>query len=312
MDNLILSFKVVMPLFTMMVLGYFLKIVHIFDEHTLKKLNKAVFNLFLPLLIIYNLYTSEIAEVFNPKLILYSIITILIVCVISFLVVPMLEKDNRKRGVLIQGIFRSNFVIFGMPLAASLMDESAMGTTAVMVAIIVPVFNFLAVIALEVFRGGKPDVKKIVKGIVTNPLIISSAIGLLILFSRLRFPDFIEGTVRDVAKISTPLALMALGGSIELNQIKGNIKEIIIGVVGKLVIVPAFILFGGAFIGFRGAEMAILVAFSASPVAVSSYTMAQQMGGDDVLAAQLQMFGTVLSIITVFFWIFIVKQLGYM
>ncbi len=312
MDNLILSFTVIMPIFIMMVLGYILKKVNIFDNDTLKKINTSVFKLFLPLMIFYNVYTSEIADVFNPKLILYSIISIIVVAILSFIVVCSLEKDNSKRGVLIQGIFRSNFAIFGVPLSISLYGDDIVGTASVMIAIVVPLFNILAVLVLETFRSGTINFKNILKGIVTNPLIIASALGLLALFTKVEFPSFISNTIRDIAKASTPLALIALGGSIDFKKVKSNIKQLIIGISGKLIFTPLLILSVGILLGFRDAELAILISLSASPVAVSSFTMAQQMGGDADLAAQLQMFGTTICIVTVFLWIFILKQLGVM
>lgn len=312
MDNLILSFTVIMPIFIMMVLGYVLKEVKIFDIETIKKINKSIFKVFLPALIFYNVYTSEIADVFNFRLIIYSIISIIIIAVLAFTVIVFCEKDNAKRGVLIQGIFRSNFAIFGVPLSVSLYGDSIMGTASVMIAIVIPLFNILAVIVLETFRSGTISFKNIIKGIITNPLIIASIFGLLALFLDVKFPDFIDNTIRDISKVSTPLALIALGGSIDFKKVKCNIKQLIIGITGKLIIAPAITLIGGILLGFRGPELAILISVSASPVAVSSFTMAQQMGGDIDLAAQLQMFGTTICIFTVFLWIFLLKQLGVM
>lgn len=312
MSNLILSFTVVLPIFLELLLGYFLRAIGIFDFETLRKLNKSVFKVFLPTLIFYNVYNSEIADVFNPKLIVFSVLAILAVFIASLIIVPIIEKDNKKRGVLIQGIFRSNFVIFGIPLSTSLFSNDISGTTAVLVAVIIPLFNFLAVVALELFRGGKPNLRNIVTGIVTNPLIIASALGFAVLFSGFTFPAVILKTIKEVSSVATPLALIALGGSIDFKTVKGNIRPITVGVVGKLIVAPVFILGAAVLMGFRNAEMSILLSLAASPVAVSSYTMAQQMGGDDNLAAQLQMFGTALCTITVFLWIFILKQLGYM
>lgn len=312
MDNLILSFTVIMPIFIMMVLGYVLKEAKIFDIETIRKINKSIFKIFLPALIFYNVYTSEIAEVFNLQLIIYSIISIVIVTVLAFAAIVFLEKDNSKRGVLIQGVFRSNFAIFGVPLSISLYGDSIIGTASVMIAIIVPVFNILAVVVLETFRSGTINFKNIMKGIITNPLIIASVLGLLALFLDVSFPVFINNTIRDISKVSTPLALIALGGSIDFKKVKCNIKQLIIGITGKLIVTPALILTGGILLGFRGPELAILISLSASPVAVSSFTMAQQMGGDTDLAAQLQMFGTTICIFTVFLWIFALKQLGVM
>lgn len=313
MENLILSVNVVLPLFFLMVTGYCLRMWHILDENTLKQMNKAVFKAFLPSLIYYNVYTSEISEIFDKKLVLFSVVSILVMFVLLICLIPVIEKDNRKRGVMIQGIFRSNFVIFGIPLSAAMYGDSIVGSAAVLIAVVVPVFNFLAVISLEIFRKGKPDLVKIVKGIITNPLIISSILGLITLFLGIKLPGIIEKTISDLSKIATPLALVILGGSINFSKIRGNTRQLILCVASRLVIVPAvFLTIAASVMGFRNAELAILISVFASPTAVSSFTMAQQMGGDDELAGQIVVFGTTFCILSVFLWIFLFKQLGIM
>ncbi len=312
MENLVLSINVVLPLFLMMALGYFLKTIKFFDGQTLKKMNVSVFRVFLPILIFNNVYHSELEGVFNLKMIIFSIISIALMFLFLFLVIPLFEKDRSRCGVLVQGIFRSNFVIFGVPIAESICGDEAKGVAAVLVTIIIPVYNLLAVVVLEVFRGQKPDFKKIFLGIITNPLIISSTIGLVILFSGLKLPYSVEKTVSDLSGIATPLALVVLGGSVNFGKTKGFIKELIAGLSGKLVISPLVFMPIAVLLGFRNAELAVLLSVFASPAAVSSFTMAEQMGGDGELAGQLVAFGAAVSSLTIFIWIFILKQLGYM
>ena len=311
MQNFLISFNVVFPIFVMMALGFFIKRINLVSEQTVKQMNNVVFRIFLPLMIFKNVYESEIAEVFNLKLIVFASVTTVTVILLLFLIVPVFEKDNPKRGVLIQAIFRSNFVIFGIPVSEALCGVGATGTASVLIAITIPIFNFAAVITLETFRGGKPDFKKIIKGIVTNPLIIASFLGLVISGIGIEFPSIIEKSVSNISAITTPLALIMLGASINFKTVGANLTRIIAGLFSRLILLPAIALGIGAYVfGFRGVEFVILLSLFASPSAVSSFTMAQQMGGDDELAGQLVMFGTVASIFTVFLWILISVNLG--
>ena len=311
MQNFLISFNVVFPIFVMMAVGFLIKKIKLVNEVTVKQMNNVVFRVFLPLMIFKNVYESEIAEVFNLKIIVFAAATTVTVILLLFLIVPVFEKDNPKRGVLIQAIFRSNFVIFGIPVSEALCGVGATGTASVLIAITVPIFNFAAVITLETFRGGKPDFKKIVKGIVTNPLIIASCLGLLVTGAGLKFPSIIETSMSNVASVTTPLALIMLGASINFKTVGANLSRIISGLFARLILLPAIALGLGAYVfGFRGVEFAILISLFASPSAVSSFTMAQQMGGDDELAGQLVMFGTVASILTVFMWVLISVNLG--
>lgn len=312
MENLVLSFNIIFPLFLLMVLGYFLKAVGMLDKTTLKKLNSIIFKAFLPCLIFYNVYTSEVSDMFDKNLIIFSVASVVLSFLVLMAVIPLVEKDNKKRGVVIQGIFRSNFVIFGIPLSVALYGDGIVGSAAVLIAIVVPVFNFLAVLTLEIFRGGKPDMIKILKGIATNPLILSSVIGLIAMGVGLKLPSTIEKAIGDVSKITTPLALIVLGGSLDFKKIGGNAKQLEISVIGRLVVMPCIFLPAAVYFGFRNAELAILLSLFGSPTAVSSFTMAQQMGGDDELAGQIVVFNTTLCVVSVFLWIFILKQLGVM
>ena len=308
MENLILSFNIVLPIFLILSLGYILKKLKILDELTTKNMNSVNFKVFLPLLLFYNVYKTDLSVVFNPKLLIFSIISVILVFLLLFIIIPLLEKDNRKRGVIIQGIFRSNFVIFGVPVCEALFGQNATGVASMLIAVVVPLFNFLAVICLEIYRGGNINFKKIIKGIITNPLIIASIIGLFFIYFKIKLPTPIEKTINDISKIATPLAFILLGSSFTFSAFSVYIKQLSITLLGKLIIVPGIVLYIAALLGFRNVELTCLLSVFASPTAVSSYTMAEQMDGDSILAGQIVVLTSIISIITVFLWIFILKQ----
>lgn len=312
MDSFLLAGRVILPLLILMLLGVLLRKTDLMDEATYKKLNTLIFKVFLPPLIFYNVYKSSLSEAFDGKLILFAVLGTFALFVLLVLLVPLLEKDNRRRGAIIQGIFRSNFVIFGVPLTTALMGDSAAGKVAVAVAFVVPLFNFLAVISLEVFRHGKPDLKKILKGIVTNPLIIASVLGILATAVGLKLPGVLETAVSDVAKIATPLALIVLGASLDFALLKANSVRVLLVTAARLVFVPLVFLGIAILLGFRGADIAILLSVFASPTAVSSYAMAQQMGADDALAGQIVASTTAFCIFTVFLFVFGLNLIGVM
>ncbi len=308
MANLIVSFEVVAPLLILMLLGAMLLRIHIFDDSIVKKMNTAVFKVFLPALIFNNVYNSSIDDVKNIGTALYTAVVIVGAFALTMFLVCFLEKDNAKRGVMVQGMCRSNFVIFGVPLCVSICGEGVLGKVSVAVAIVVPVLNILSVIVLEFFRGGRPSLKKMLKGIITNPLIISSLLGIAVLLSGIKLPKIISNSVNDVAKIATPLALVLLGASVNLSTVRGNLRQLIITISGKLIIIPFAGILVAALLGMRGGDIALLIAALASPTAVSSYPMALQMEGDGELAAQVVAFSTAICIITVFLWVFVLKQ----
>lgn len=290
MENLILSLNVVLPLFITMSLGYFLKYLNMFDNNTLDTMNNITFKSFLPMLLFYNIYKTDLQGVFNLKLMIFSATCVIALYLILYLIVPLIEKDNKKRGALLQGLFRSNFVIFGIPITESLFGSEKVGVAALLIAVIVPLFNILSVIALETFRGGKPDFRKISIGIIKNPLIIASCLGILTLLLKIKIPTAIEKTISDVSKIATPLSLILLGASFKFDNIKKYLKQTTIAVVGKTILTPCIILPICIMFGYRGVELSTLMIIFAAPTAISSFTMAQQMDSDSDLAGQIVVF----------------------
>ena len=310
MENLIISLNVVLPLFLLIALGYGLKKIRMYDTSTLKTMNKLVFKVFLPVYLFYSIYSKDLSAAFDLKVILFAIVSLLIWFLFLMLWIPRFEKENAKRGVMIQAMFRSNFALFGLPVAISLCGEDKIGTTSLLLGIVVPIYNVLAVITLEFFRGGKPSAKKILIGIAKNPLIIASVLGVVVYLLKIEIPYAIEKTIIDVGKIATPLALIALGGEFTFSKVKGDLKQLVVSVVGKLVICPLFIVTGAILLGFRNEVLVPILLMAGAPTAVSSYTMAQQMGGDGELAGEVVVFTTGISIFTIFVWVFVLKQLN--
>lgn len=312
MNSFYLAFSVVCPLFLMMSLGYLLRKLNLFNERLLDELNQLCFKVFLPILLFINVYQSGNVDGSLLNLVIFAVVSVVASYGMVFLAVPLLEKENKKRGVLIQGIFRSNFILFGLAVTISLYGIDYAGTTAVLIAFIIPIFNILSVIALEVFSAGHVDHKKIGIGIITNPLILAAAIAFLFVFTGMKMPLIFENTLADIGKVATPLAFIILGGSFKFSRIVGNVRPILIGVGGRLIVIPMIFLSLAVFLGFRQEALGALVALLASPTAVSSFVMAQQMDGDGELAGQLVVISSFASIATMFIWIGVLKQGNYL
>lgn len=311
MECIILAFKVVLPIMVYVTIGYILRLLKFFDEKSLKTVNNLVFKVFLPCLLFYNIYTTQIDKILDFDLIVYAVCFVSILFLLLMIFVPVFVKDNSKRGVIIQGIFRSNFVLFGMPVTISLMGEGNGGLTSIAIAFIVPLYNVLAVICLETFRKNKINIFTVLKGIVKNPLIISSVLGILFLSFEIKLPVVLSDIVRDLSRVATPLALVGLGASFTFRSVKNNLGYLSAIVLMKLIVLPVTAISISAYVfGFRGAAIVTLISVFASPTAVSSFTMAQSMGGDSDLAAQTVVFTSVFSIITVFAVVAVTKFLG--
>ena len=310
MDNLLLSFNVVLPIFLCILLGYFLRRIRMVDTPSLNVMNKLCFKVFLPIYLFNNIATTNLAAAFNGKLLATAYLGVTAQFILLMLLIPRLEKENPRRGVLIQAMFRSNFALFGLPLALSLCGTEKVGPTSILVGFTVPLFNILAVVSLESFRGGKPSIKKMAKGIATNPLIIASLLGIAFNLLDFTLPGALQKSVNDLGGVATPLSLVALGGSFTVSKVKEYKKQLTIGVLGRLVFSPLIMVSAGILLGFRNELLIPLLIMSGAPTAVSSFPMAQQMDGDGELAAGLVVFTSALAILSMFLWIFVLKQIG--
>ncbi|MDR2651910.1 MAG: AEC family transporter [Prevotellaceae bacterium] len=318
MSDFLFSINVVLPLFLLIATGYILKQLRFVSESFLTEANKFVFNFPLPLMLFQNIrntFDGSFVTLFDTKLILSAFVGIIVVIVILLIVVPLFEKRKATTGSLIQGIFRSNFIIYGLPLATSMYGDSAIIPISMLLGVVIPVYNIAAVVILTVFSETKSvssiSFSLIIKNIFKNPLIIACIAGFVAGTFNIRFPVFIESPVTEISKIATPLALMVMGGLFEFRGLMKNFLPALIASLSKLVVIPliAMIVFVG--MGFRGIELAALLCLFATPTAVASFIMAENMGCDGEISAHIVVMSTALSAITIFLFIFALKSMEY-
>lgn len=329
MESLLFAVNAVLPLLLLVILGYFLKRIKLFSEDFIAKGNKFCFYVALPVLLFKNIYDSTFTNI-DWKLILFVVVAILCVFILGLLAVVFLVPDRSKKGVVLQAVFRSNFAYIGIPLASSLFASGSLEAkeTLAYVSLIsvfaIPLFNVLAVVSLTIFQNEKKiDFRKTFLGIIKNPLIIGTLIGILFIAFRNVFPQtaffvrdklsFLYKTITSIANVASPLALIVLGGQFEFKAIKDLWKYILPTSFFRIIIVPLAILTIAVHLGiFNSAKIAALIALYASPVAVASAIMAKEMNNDHILAGQIVVWTTMVSGITIFLFIFIFKSLGYL
>ena len=229
----------------------------------------------------------------------------------SMLLMSRVSISDRQRGVVVQAIFRSNFVILGLPIIESIYGPGNTGSVPLLIAFVVPTFNILSVLILQHYSDIKGDLRRTVKGLLTNPLILAAIIGLAYKFSGIRTPEILTGILNQVVRMTTPLSLLVLGGSFQLVSVRSNAKLLFITTAGRLVIVPLIALSAAIALGYSGVDLAGLLVLFGGPVAIASFSMAMQMGLDDELAAQCVMITTIGVIFTMFCWITVLSSLGF-
>lgn len=310
LNNFIIAVEAVLPIFLLILLGMGARRMNLMTDQELSHANGAVFRIMFPIMMFYNIYSADFSGVVKPGYFAFCECMTFLVYFLGMGVTLLVEKENYSRGALAQAIYRGNILLMGIPIMHNLMGDEALGLTTIMVAITVPIYNMLAVITLEIFRGGKFQLSDVVKKIVTNPLILGAVAGLLAVAAGLRLPTILEKPISQVSAAVTPVSLMILGASFHFQSVLENWKDLIVGVLGKLIVSPAIALTAGYLVGLRGIPLAILIVMFGAPCAVSGYTMAQQMDSNGELAAGCLIFTSLFSCVTICGWIFLLKQLG--
>jgi len=303
LNSLLVAAHVVVPLLVLIAIGYMAGALRWISNESFMQMNRLVFNILLPCVLFDNVYSVSLSSVVNPSMLLFSVCAVLAVFACGIPVSGLLTRDPKKRGVALQSIFRSNFVLYGFPIVQSLYTRAQSGSVVILIAAIVPVFNVLAVMALVMFNKEKTGAAQIAFKIIKNPLIIAAALGIVCSASGFVMPVIVSRSLSNLTAAATPVALIVLGGTFRRQSVGQN-KNLLISLASlRLLIVPAVCLTFAIILGFRNVELLGFVALFGSPVAVSSFSMAQQMDADSELAGQNLLFNTVFSILTIFMWV---------
>ena len=311
LESFLVAFNAVAPFLILLGVGFAAVRLKLADRAFLDRMNAFNFKLFFPFLMFNNVYSAKPENMPSVKLMLTGFLSVSLLVILLVIVVPKFVKENPRRGVIIQGIFRSNFIIYGIPLTTYVFGAEKSSICGMMIMIMVSLFNIAAVIVLEMFRdGGKVSAKKLLLGIVKNPLLQGCVVGLAFYLLRIRLPSFIASPVSSLANLATTLALVVLGGNLRFEEIRKNSRTISIVLLIRLILLPTVMLVLAYLIGLRGIELFLILVIFGTPVATSSYPMAQNMGGDGQLAGQLVFVSTVVSLATIFAFIFVLSRLG--
>ena len=278
MQALSIAFHAIVPLFLIIAVGYAVKRLGWIGPEEVRRFNKVTFYTFMPVMLFYNIYTSDFSQAVRLPYVLLVVGAALSMVLIATVVTLLVEKTPQRRGGMIQAAFRSNFVLLGLPIAMELLPGGNLGVTALMIAIVVPIFNILSVIILEYFRGGTPKLKEVLLAVAKNPLIIGSLAGLLVQALHVSLPDVLVSFAGKMNSAATPLILLLLGASFEARKLSDYKKELAVCVGLRLVIFPGAILTLAMLLGIRNTEFVTLLAMCAAPTAVNSFNMAQQLG----------------------------------
>ena len=282
------------------------------DDIFASKMNKFVFLVPLPVLLFEDLSTVDFSQVWNMKFVLFCF-SVTLISIALAVAVSFLWRDRSIRGEFIQAAYRSSAALLGIAFIQNIYGDAGMAP--LMIIGSVPLYNVMAVVILSFFRPERKKLDKEVwlatlKGIVTNPIILGIAAGLLWSALRLPMPSILEKTVSDIGATATPLGLMAMGASFDLKKAFGKAKPAAAAAVMKLAVFAALFLPLAVWLGFRREELVAILVMLSSATTVSCYVMARNMGHEGVLTSSVVMLTTLFSAFTLTGWLYILRTTG--
>ena len=310
MENLIISINCVAPIFLYMLAGYYANSRKFVPTEVFPQISRLAFSVLLPWTLFNNIYSADLGSAFSAPLLAYLLAANILVFILGSLILFRLEPDRRRRGLYIQNLYRSNIAIIGISLAQPLMDAAGIASMSIVVTVLVPLYNALAIIALELCRGGQISVKKLLVNMAKNPLIRGALAGIFCVVLGIRLPSAVESAVSGLAKAGSVMTLVALGATFQFSTLRKNALLLTKLTLVRLVGIPALLVTAAAVLGFRGSELAIITICTASPIASSTYPMALVYDSDHDLTGQLVITTSLFCCFTLFLWIFLCKQLG--
>ena len=225
-ENLCFSLNASMPVILMMIFGYICREVDLLDDHTTAKLNKFTFRAALPALLFMDLSTADFRAVWDGRLVGFCIVVTLLSVGIA-VIYSLFHKDKAERGEIIQACYRSSAAVLGIAFVNNIYGKSLMA--ALMIVGTVPIYNIIAVAVLAATSPDKRNGSKksllldTLRGIVTNPIIIGIAVGILWSVLKIPQPVIMSKTVSYMGNMATPLSLIALGASFKMNEARSKV-----------------------------------------------------------------------------------------
>ena len=333
-DTFLYAFNAVTPMLLLMLLGWGMKAAKFFDDNLLKRMNSFTFRFGISAMMFRNIYSLSSLREIHLDSIWFVLATCLVLTGLGWVEAHIFTDRRERRGIMIQNSFRSNFAIIGTTLAFSLGGAAGGAVSASIQAPAIIYYNEAAVLFLTIYSDQSNravDVGGILKKIATNPMILGQVAGLICLVLREFIPrdaqgelvfslsgslPFLYSAVESLADMASPLILILLGARVNFSAVGGLKKELVVGVVQRLIVAPA-VGFGMVFLAdslglftVTPAVLSALVGMYGSPVASASAVMAEEMGGDAELARQYVVWTSAFSMGTLFLWIFLLRKSG--
>ena len=309
---MITTLNAIAPIFLIIATGYLLFKTRIVDESVWSAIEHICFYLLLPFLIIRTLSRADLGSVPVIDFMTVIIVAIIGMSVLLILTQALVRRRFPQSGPSFSSIFQGATRFHGFVAIAvigPLYGDAGVTLAALALAIMVPLLNVISVVVLSVYGHSdtRPQVVAVARKIAANPLIIACIVGLL--FNWLGVPDILFDAIDIIGAGGLGLALLAVGAGMNLGQAAQHKMLLTIGVLTRLIGMPAIIILMSWLVGLDGLARTVAIIAGAVPTAASAYVMARKMGGNAELMSSIVTFQVIVAFFTLPLFIYIAEQL---
>lgn len=314
MEDLAFSLDRVLPYFLLMLAGGVLRRFSVVPSSFFSTANKFVYHVALPANLFLTCLNIDWALHVNSRLLLFTAFVVLLGFSLIWLACEIFCRNKGYIGTIVQCATRGNFAILGATLLIAVLGDAAAAPVALLVAILVPMYSTMGVIAL-LTRGKssgrrKLHIRRLLLGVITAPPFAGTVLGILWGLTGLPRPYFFTQTFDYMGQCVAGLALMSVGGVFNWKLARDRLVPSLWAAAAKTVFMPALTLSLAWLAGFRGQELLILFVVSANPTAVAAYTSACELDGDGPLASNILIITTISSAFILSLGIYIMRAVG--
>lgn len=304
---------ITLPIFAVIVVGFIIKKKGIIQDQHVPFLNKLTYNFGLSSLIFLSIAANKLKEIFDADILKVIFSTYFLFLIIVFLSFYFLKIKNKTKSAVIVSTFRSNMAFIGMPILLYAYGSLATAKASIVIASLTPLnilFTafFLKLLEIKNGKDRKTGIKNIVIEIITDPVMIAVAAGLIISYFSYEIPAPIFKFFEILSGIAIPLALISIGASFKFSHIKSNIKYLSLISFGKLILMPLLSLAFSIFIFKAGnLDRDIICLLFAMPLAVATFIQSEKYNSDTDFVSSALIITTIISAVTITAWLFILK-----
>lgn len=312
-ESRMFGFFLVLPLVIIIIAGNQLRARGFYSANDISALMKTLYWVILPPLLFRTTYIAGTEVLRQPNLLIASTLCYIITIIAAYAGSRAFahKGDVRRTAVSVFSSFRSNNIYLGFPVIQLAMGEAGLHEASIYVAVTTVSFQLLSIAAGEAVLYGRPSARGILdmlRKLVLNPLIISCVLGVIAAASGFPIHFVFDEAMKLMSGAATAVALLALGGSLDLSRM-GKIVKILsrtwFDTLIKLAVNPAIMYAVLLLFPIPKDLFNVTVMLSAMPNAVNCFILARGMGMDSEYAADLVAATTLLGIISIPAWAYI-------